>query len=381
MFKKIIYFVGLIFAGLVHSGQLQSIKIQGNALILSVDVLTSPSAFQLHHPERFVIDLQNTRLGRAIPRLMRQGSYSIRLGEHGDGRVRVVIESASPINARLQTPSPSHEIRYQFSTYASSLNLGSRSIKSDVRSQPSVSTTWLPKPRLITVVIDPGHGGKDPGAFGYHRTPEKQVVLSIAKRLKQKIDGYPGMRAILTRDGDYFIDLRRRLDISRRYHPDIFIAIHADAFTNPQSHGASVFALSQRGATSEAARWLAEKENYSELGGVNLRDLDDQNGMVRSVLIDLSQTATIQAGLKMGQNVLNYLGQITSLHNRRVEQARFVVLKSPDTPSILVETGFISNPLEEKRLASPQYQEQLSQAIFNGIRQYFQDYPPRGHRI
>ena len=186
------------------------------------------------------------------------------------------------------------------------------------------------------------------------------------------------MVAVLTRNGDYFIDLRRRLDISRRYHADIFVAIHADAFTNTQSHGASVFALSQRGATSEAARWLAEKENYSELGGVNLKDLDDKNGMVRSVLIDLSQTATIQAGLKMGTNVLRNLGSITSLHNHKVEQARFVVLKSPDTPSILVETGFISNPNEEQKLASAAYQEQLSQAIFNGIYQYFREYPPRG---
>ena len=381
MFRKIICLAGFISAFFAYSGQLKAIKVQANALILSIDAPTSSSAFQLHNPERYVIDLQNTRLVRTMPRMMRQGAYLIRLGEHGDGRVRVVLESPSSINARLQTPAPSREIRYQLSNNAEGLNLGTRSIKSDIRPRLSTSSTWSPKPRLITVVIDPGHGGKDPGAFGYHRTPEKQVVLSIAKRLKQKIDSYPGMRAILTRDGDYFIDLRRRLDISRRYHPDIFIAIHADAFTNPQSHGASVFALSQRGATSEAARWLAEKENYSELGGVNLRDLDDQNGMVRSVLIDLSQTATIQAGLKMGQNVLNYLGQITSLHNRRVEQARFVVLKSPDTPSILVETGFISNPLEEKRLASPQYQEKLSQAIFNGIRQYFQDYPPRGHRI
>ena len=360
----------LLACELGYSTQLVNLKIEGSSLILQVDAAVTPLTFQLHQPERFVIDLPHASINHSLARLMHQSNYIIRLGEHGDGSVRVVIETRTLINVQRQASSNPRELRYQFGA----------SVRHVQASHP-LAAAWTPRAHVITVVIDPGHGGKDPGAFGYHRTPEKQVVLSIAKRLKQKIDAYPGMRAILTRDGDYFVDLRRRLDLSRRYRPDIFVAIHADAFTNPQSHGASVFALSPRGATSEAARWLAEKENHSELGGVNLRDLDDQNGMVRSVLIDLSQTATIQSSLKIGQNVLNQMGQITSLHNRRVEQARFVVLKSPDTPSILVETGFISNPLEEKRLASAQYQAQLSQAIFQGIRQYFQDYPPRGHRI
>lgn len=381
MFRKIIFLMTLVTYGIGQATQLINLRIDGSTLILQVDASVSPNTFQLHNPERFVIDMPHSRIIHGMPRLMQQSNYSVRLGEHGDGTVRVVIEARAVINARRQASSNPLELRYQLGASYASDNPPKPLVATQYKSKNAVSVAWTPRPHVITVVIDPGHGGKDPGAFGYHRTPEKQVVLSIAKRLKQKIDSYPGMRAILTRDGDYFIDLRRRLDISRRFRPDIFVAIHADAFTNPQSHGASVFALSPRGATSEAARWLAEKENHSELGGVNLRDLDDQNGMVRSVLIDLSQTATIQASLKMGQNVLNQMGQITSLHNRRVEQARFVVLKSPDTPSILIETGFISNPSEERHLGAAQYQEQLSQAIFKGIRQYFQDYPPRGHRV
>lgn len=235
--------------------------------------------------------------------------------------------------------------------------------------------------RNVVVVLDAGHGGKDPGARGPKRSREKDVVLAITLKLKQLIDRQPGMRAVLTRSGDYYVGLRKRLDMARKYNGDVFVSIHADAFNNPHSNGASVFALSQRGATSEAARWIAEKENYSELGGVNLGDLDDTNGVVRSVLIDLSQTATINSGLQMGGRVLRQLDNFTKLHNNKVEQARFVVLKSPDIPSILVETGFISNPREERNLTSSAYQTQLSQAIFQGIKGYFWENPPHGTRI
>lgn len=235
--------------------------------------------------------------------------------------------------------------------------------------------------RNVIVVLDAGHGGKDPGAKGPRNSKEKHVVLAITLKLKQLIDRQPGMRAVLTRSGDYYVGLRQRLDIARKYNGDIFVSIHADAFNNPHSSGASVFALSQSGATSEAARWIAEKENYSELGGVNLGDLDDSNGVVRSVLIDLSQTATINSSLQMGGRVLSQLSQFSRLHNHRVEQARFMVLKSPDMPSILVETGFISNPVEERNLTSGAYQARLSQAIFSGIKEYFWSNPPHGSRI
>jgi len=235
--------------------------------------------------------------------------------------------------------------------------------------------------RDVIVVIDAGHGGKDPGAAGPRRNVEKRVVLNIALKLKQLIDKQPGMRAVMTRRGDYYVGLRERLNIARKANADIFVSIHADAFNNRNSNGASVYALSPSGATSEAARWLAEKENYSELGGVDLSGLDDRNGMIRTVLLDLSQTATINAGLQIGDKILQNLNQMTTLHHNKVEQARFVVLKSPDIPSVLVETGFISNPREEFNLTSPAYQDRLSAAIFQGVKRYFWDSPPHGTRI
>lgn len=231
------------------------------------------------------------------------------------------------------------------------------------------------KRRNIIVVIDPGHGGKDPGARGMDGTLEKDVVLDISKQLQIELNQIPGVRAVLTRKGDYYISLRDRLRIARQDKADLFVAIHADAFNNPNSMGSSVFALSPRGASSEAARWLAEKENYSELGGINL---DDKSDLLRSVLIDLSQTATISSSLQLGSSVLTELSRITRLHYGKVEQARFVVLKSPDTPSLLIETGFISNPIEEKRLSSPQYQQRLAQAIEEGISNYYWHNPPPG---
>ena len=355
-------------------------------LDLILDQHTQPRVFTLPYPNRIVIDLPGTKIHPASVRSLQHSSYRVRIGQFSSDMARVVVECGS--NMAYQTLQNNLSAGYKISLVLgqSSPSLPSSNLPPQAKTVSSLSQSFRnrfsrPASRQLIVVIDPGHGGKDPGASGHHRTLEKHVVLAIAKRLQQKINRQPGMKAVLTRDGDYFIDLRRRLDISRRYHPDVFVAIHADAFTNAQSHGASVFALSQRGATSEAARWLAEKENYSELGGVNLKGLDDKSGMIRSVLIDLSQTATINASLKIGSNVLHGLGRMTTLHNYKVEQARFVVLKSPDTPSILVETGFISNPLEEQRLASSAYQEKLSQAIFDGIYQYFRVYPPRGTKF
>lgn len=376
MMKKLL-FSGLLFATsfCAQAKILQALDVQSSQITMRLDSSVMPKIFKLTQPTRLVIDLPQTAMAPALRHEIHQNGYSIRLAEHGREYTRIVLQSPAIQNFRLTSAGfvgRNYQIRIGLQAGASSV----------VRRYSPVAMApkprGMPMRRKILVVIDPGHGGKDPGAFGYFKTREKDVVLQIAKRLKRKIDSYPGMQAILTRDGDYFVDLRQRLNISRRYHPDIFVAIHADAFTHPRSHGASVFALSQRGATSEAARWLAAKENYSELGGVNLRELDDRNGMVRSVLIDLSQTATIQASIKMGQQVLRQLGQVTTLHNARVEQAGFLVLKSPDIPSILVETGFISNPEEERRLVSAVYQEKLSQSIFNGIRQYFHEYPPRG---
>lgn len=233
--------------------------------------------------------------------------------------------------------------------------------------------------RLITVVLDAGHGGEDPGAKGRRGTYEKTVTLVIARRLKGLIDAEPGMRAVLTRDGDFFVPLQTRVEKSRRLRADLFVSIHADAFVRPHARGSSVFALSESGATSAAARWLAKRENDADLiGGVNI-DVKDRH--LAQTLLDLSQTATIQDSLKLARAVLGQLGGVNTLHKPHVEQAGFAVLKAPDIPSILVETAFISNPEEEKKLNNEQYQEKLAQALLRGIKQYFARNPPLARPI
>ncbi|KIO49389.1 N-acetylmuramoyl-L-alanine amidase [Nitrosospira sp. NpAV] len=228
--------------------------------------------------------------------------------------------------------------------------------------------------RLITVAIDPGHGGEDPGAISRGGTHEKDITLAIAKKLKAKIDKEPNMRAALTREGDYFISLPMRLVKARQLNADLFVSVHADAFIKPHARGSSVFALSERGATSAAARWLAKKENEADLiGGVNLGIKDPY---LKQTLLDLSQTATINDSLRLGREVLSEIGDINHLHKSEVEQAGFAVLKSPDIPSILVETAFISNPDEERKLKDAAYQDKLADAMLAGIKRYFANNPP-----
>ena len=245
--------------------------------------------------------------------------------------------------------------------------------RSSVSREPVRRPTRPSVARLITVALDPGHGGEDPGAVGRRGSFEKNVTLSIARRLKAKIDSEPGMRAVLTRDGDYFVPLYQRVRKARRVRADLFVSIHADAFIRPDAHGSSVFVLSERGASSAAARWLAKKENDADLvGGVNLANHD---GHLARTLIDLSQTAAINDSMKVGAAVLAEIGGINALHKARVEQAGFAVLKAPDIPSILVETAFISNPDEERRLNDRAYQDEMADAILRGIRRHFDQYP------
>jgi len=227
--------------------------------------------------------------------------------------------------------------------------------------------------RQIVIAIDAGHGGEDPGARGANGSHEKDVTLMIAKKLKEKVDNEPNMRAVLTRDSDFFIPLHGRVVKARNMQADLFVSIHADAFTNQSAKGSSVFALSERGATSASARYLAKKENESDLiGGVSL---DDKDPVLARTLLDLSQTATINDSLKLGKAVLTQIGSINALHTSRVEQAAFAVLKSPDIPSILVETAFISNPDEERRLNDVEYQNKLVASILAGIKKYFSTNP------
>ncbi len=228
--------------------------------------------------------------------------------------------------------------------------------------------------RLVTIVVDAGHGGEDPGARGRRGSREKNVTLTIARKLKAIIDAEPNMRAVLTRDGDYFIPLQVRVQKARRVQADLFVSVHADAFIKSHARGSSVFALSERGATSTAAKWLAKRENNADLiGGVNL---DVKDRYLAMTLADLSLTAQISDSLKLGKAVLSELGGVNALHKSDVEQAGFAVLKAPDIPSILVETAFISNPEEERRLNDEAYQDQMAQAIFKGIKRYFTKNPP-----
>lgn len=241
----------------------------------------------------------------------------------------------------------------------------------------NAASSATPKParaeRTLIVAIDAGHGGEDPGAKGRRGTHEKDVTLAIARRLKEVIDREPNMRGVLTRDGDYFIPLQGRVQKARRLNADLFVSVHADSFIRPDARGSSVFALSEHGATSVAARWLAKKENEADLiGGVNL---DVADPYLKQTLLDLSQTATINDSLKLARAVLDNLGKINTLHKGTVEQAGFAVLKSPDIPSILVETAFISNPAEEQKLTDDGYQQKLAEAIFSGIRNYFAKNP------
>ena len=245
-------------------------------------------------------------------------------------------------------------------------------------SRSNASAQRIPFKRLVTIALDPGHGGEDPGAIGARGSYEKNIVLSIAKRLKNKIDQEDAMRPFLTRDGDYFVPLHRRVFKARQVEADLFVSIHADAFIHPNARGASVFALSQQGATSSAARWMANKENASDLiGGINIKTKDKQ---VANLLLEMSTTAQINDSLKVGNSVLKNIGDFATLHKNRVEQAGFAVLKAPDIPSILIETAFISNPLEEKRLNDETYQERIADAILAGIKDYFSKNPPMARR-
>ncbi len=330
-------------------------------------------AFSLHHPPRIVIDIQNATLKHRLNQLLLTGTpvKRIRWSNRKNKALRLVLDLKYPLKRRLNVFPPTRGQQYRLILDLWQASAQSSKPKPIIRKPKKITAL-----RKVIIVIDPGHGGKDPGATGRGGLHEKQVVLAISKSLQKIINQQPGFKAYLTRRGDYYISLRQRLAIARRYKADMFVAIHADAYRNHSANGASVYALSLRGATSEAARWLAKRENQSELmGGVDLADY--KNHLVRSVLLNLQQTATIRASLQIGQDLLRYLSKIARLHHRRVEQAAFVVLKSPDIPSLLVESGFISNPREEARLRSPRYRRSLATAVMRGIINYFKQHPPR----
>jgi N-acetylmuramoyl-L-alanine amidase len=367
---------------------------------------------QLRNPDRLVLDLEDIAVTPAIEELAGKigagDPYvkAVRVGRFRPGTVRLVFDLKAEARPEVFTLRPIAEYghRLVLDIYPAQAVDPLLALLEKTQAAPAATITGKPvetiatapadtarptpeaapkagarpgKPdsqRLIVVAIDPGHGGEDPGAKGRRGTYEKNVTLAIARKLKAMIDQEPNMRAVLTRDGDYFIPLQLRVQKARRVNADLFVSVHADAFIKPHARGSSVFALSESGATSAAARWLAKKENEADLiGGVNL---DVSDPYLKQTLLDLSQTATINDSLKLAKSVLGELGEINALHKASVEQAGFAVLKAPDIPSILVETAFISNPDEEKKLKDEAYQEKMAEAILSGIKRYFAQNPP-----
>lgn len=330
-------------------------------------------AFTLSYPDRLVIDISDSQLKHPI-KLTHNALIKRLRSSKRQGGVRLVFDLKKRVFANIFSLPASGRLPNRLVADLSTKQAMEKKTPPIEPPTPKVTIPKRKKRRDVIVVIDPGHGGKDPGAIA-KGAREKDVVLAIAKRLQRIINREPGMQAKLTRRGDYYISLRQRLNIARRYNADLFIAIHADAFIHKRAHGASVFALSDRGASSEAARWLAERENHSELGQVSL---SDKSHLLRSVLIDLSQTATTMASLQLGEEVIDKLSNITDMHNHKVEQAGFVVLKSPDIPSLLIETGFLSNPSEVRRLKNAGYQQRLADAVARGVKAYFWTHAPHG---
>ncbi len=333
--------------------------------------------FSLSNPERLVIELEGVEAGAALDALAGQLTAddpyiaAIRVGMNRPGVMRVVLDLKAPVKPSVFQLQPLE--RYGHRLVVDLYSTQANDTAALPAAQPAARPASPQYARLLTVAIDAGHGGEDPGAVGANGSHEKDVTLALARKLKQKIDAQDNMRAVLIRDGDYFVPLAQRVIKARGVKADLFLSIHADAFIKPHARGSSVFALSENGATSVAARWLAKKENDADLiGGINI---DVKDPFLKRTLIDLSQTATINDSLKLGHAVLKEIGGVNTLHKAHVEQAGFAVLKAPDIPSILIETAFISNPEEEKRLNDPDYQDKLVDAIVVGVKTYFNKHP------
>ena len=350
----------------------------------------TPVAHQMltiKNPSRLVLDLEDVELTgdiEQLPRLVHPSDpyiQAIRVARFKPGVLRIVLDLKSEVDPQLFALQPfgEHGHRVVLDLYSltppdplMALLEGERT--RDTGDKVPAAVQGKASRRPIIVAVDPGHGGEDPGAVGRRGTFEKIVTLAIARRLKALIDAEPGMRTMLTRDDDYYVALNARVQKARRVQADLFISVHADAFTTPTARGSSVFALSENGATSSAARWLAQRENEADLiGGVNL---DNREPMLAQTLLDLSQTAQINDSLRVGRSVLEGIGTVNALHKGSVEQAGFAVLKAPDIPSILIETAFISNPEEEQRLKSDVYQQRFAESILGGVRRYFAQNPP-----
>ncbi|MDO7711124.1 MAG: N-acetylmuramoyl-L-alanine amidase [Pseudomonadota bacterium] len=376
-------------------------------LVIDLDKAFQYEVFSLANPARLVVDIKNTLQTSQLrfPDLLNSPIRAIRYASWQDNTLRLVFDLHHKVRYDSRTLGPKADYLHRLvidlhdSPNAPTMQSVLASERQPVAAPaPALRQTEIsPKPAEITrptplatvskskkymvrrdiiIAIDPGHGGLDSGALGRHGTKEKDIVLAVAKRLAKMVNAEPGMRAYLTRDTDVFITLRQRIKRARENKADMFISIHADAFKDAKAKGASVFVLSQRGASSEAAQMMADKENAADLaGGISLEDKDD---MLASVLLDLSQTASLEASLEVANTVLAGLKRVGNVHKKHVESAAFVVLKSPDIPSILVETAFVSNPDEERKLNTPSHQNKIARAILSGISNYFQRNPLPG---
>ncbi|WP_442110206.1 N-acetylmuramoyl-L-alanine amidase [Pseudomonas sp. NUPR-001] len=401
--RALVAVVGLLLTAVTVDAwavtQVKSVRLwrapDNTRLVFDLSGPVQHSVFTLSAPDRLVIDINGATL--AAPLSVSTSNTpitSVRSAQRTPTDLRVVIDLSKSVTPKSFTLAPNAQYgnRLVVDLYDQAADAVSPPPTPPVATTPAVPVTpaqpaikLTPVPsgkRDIVIAIDAGHGGEDPGASGSKGQHEKDIVLSIAKELQRQINSEKGFRAELTRTGDYFIPLRKRTEIARKKGADLFISIHADAAPSKAAFGASVFALSDRGATSETARWLADSENRSDLiGGAGNVSLDDKDRMLAGVLLDLSMTASLSSSLNVGQKVLGNMGRVTSLHKRRVEQAGFMVLKSPDIPSILVETGFISNANEAAKLATPSHQQSLARSIHSGVRQFFQQNPPPGTYI
>ena len=354
--------------------------------------------FTLTAPDRIVIDVDKANLARPFDALPLKNTpvAGLRAAKYDADTLRIVIDLSNQVAPKSFTLPPNQQYGHRLVVDLFDSEADATSATAAAARVPATVTPGTPaKPvsptlpaklpplpssqRDIVIAIDAGHGGEDPGAIGPGKVYEKHVVLQISKELQRQINAEKGFRAELVRTGDYFIPLRKRTEIARKKGADLFVSIHADAAPRSAAYGASVFALSDRGATSETARWLADSENRSDLiGGAGNVSLGDKDQMLAGVLLDLSMTASLASSLNVGQKVLSNMGRITPLHKSRVEQAGFMVLKSPDIPSILVETGFISNPSEARKLQTKAHQQALARSIHSGVRQFFHENPPPG---
>ncbi|WP_152226598.1 N-acetylmuramoyl-L-alanine amidase AmiB [Pseudomonas sp. SCB32] len=381
--------------------QIKSVRIwrapDNTRLVFDLSGPVQHSLFTLSAPNRIVVDINGAQMSAALDKLKLNNTpiTSVRAAQRSSTDLRLVLDLKKPVTPKsfVLAPNQQYGNRLVVDLYDQGADIAPEVPATPTPNVPAApvspvqAVTKIPAPssggkRDIVIAIDAGHGGEDPGALGPNGLHEKNITLAIARELQRQINQMKGFRAELTRTGDYFIPLRGRTAIARKKGADLFVSIHADAAPSSSAFGASVFALSDRGATSETARWLADSENRSDLiGGDGAVNLDDKDKMLAGVLLDLSMTATMSSSLDVGHKVLTNVGRVTSLHKRRVEQAGFMVLKSPDIPSILVETGFISNPNESQKLASSSHQQALARSIAGGVRQYFVQTPPPGTYI